>query len=75
MHGNAAEWTLSAYKPYPYRDDDGRNEAIVAGEKVVRGGSFFDRPARSYAGYRLSYAYWQRPFNVGFRVVCLDVPR
>ena len=26
MHGNAAEWTRSAYRPYPYRDDDGRND-------------------------------------------------
>ncbi|MFO7774611.1 MAG: SUMF1/EgtB/PvdO family nonheme iron enzyme, partial [Candidatus Hydrogenedentota bacterium] len=25
MHGNAAEWTRSAYEPYPYREDDGRN--------------------------------------------------
>ncbi|MFZ5830655.1 MAG: SUMF1/EgtB/PvdO family nonheme iron enzyme, partial [Planctomycetota bacterium] len=25
MHGNAAEWTLSSYQSYPYRDDDGRN--------------------------------------------------
>ena len=74
MHGNAAEWTLSTYKPYPYRENDGRNGATSAGEKVVRGGSFFDRPARSHAGYRLAYPYWQRPFNVGFRVVCLDQP-
>ena len=25
MHGNAAEWTRSDYKPYPYNDADGRN--------------------------------------------------
>ena len=72
LHGNAAEWTRSAYRPYPYRDDDGRN--AVAGsardtERVVRGGSWRDRPARSTASWRLPYSQHQRVFNVGFRVV------
>ena len=70
MHGNAAEWTRTAYKPYPYRDDDGRNEPTVQGRRVVRGGSFFDRPERCRSAFRLDYPAWQRIFNVGFRVVC-----
>ncbi len=57
MHGNAAEWTRSDY-------GDGR--------KVLRGGSFRDRPKRCRAGLRLPYAPWQRVFNAGFRVVCED---
>jgi formylglycine-generating enzyme required for sulfatase activity len=68
MHGNAAEWTLSAYRPYPYREDDGRNDAKPEGLKAVRGGSFFDRPARCRSAFRLAYPAWQRVFNVGFRV-------
>jgi len=57
MHGNAAEWTLSKYD---------------ADRKVVRGGSFFDRPARSRSSFRLGYPSWRRVFNVGFRIVVLD---
>jgi formylglycine-generating enzyme required for sulfatase activity len=36
---------------------------------VVRGGSFFDPPARCRSAFRLDYPAWQRVFNVGFRVV------
>jgi formylglycine-generating enzyme required for sulfatase activity len=55
MHGNAAEWTLSEYG---------------GGRKVVRGGSFYDRPKRARSAFRLGYEPWQRVFDVGFRVVC-----
>lgn len=73
MHGNAWEWTSSAYQPYPYRDDDGRNKPHLAGmPRVARGGSWYDRPKRCTSSSRLSYPPWQRVFNVGFRVVCLD---
>jgi formylglycine-generating enzyme required for sulfatase activity len=57
MHGNAAEWTRSDYDRH---------------RKVVRGGSFFDRPARSRSSFRLGYPAWQGIFNVGFRIVILD---
>jgi formylglycine-generating enzyme required for sulfatase activity len=70
LHGNAAEWTRSTYAAYPYRDDDGRNDARAGSRKVVRGGSFFDPPARCRSAFRLAYPSWQRVFNVGFRVVC-----
>ena len=69
MHGNVAEWTRSLYRPYPYRDDE-RNDAAPDGERVVRGGSWRDRPHRCRSAFRLSYPQWQKVFNVGFRVVC-----
>jgi formylglycine-generating enzyme required for sulfatase activity len=69
MHGNLAEWTRTAYSPYPYDEDDGRNASDAAGQKVVRGGSWRDRPARCRSSFRLNYAPYQRVFNVGFRVV------
>ncbi|MHC4215369.1 MAG: formylglycine-generating enzyme family protein, partial [Planctomycetota bacterium] len=69
MHGNVWEWTVSSYEPYPYRDGDGRNDVESASRKVVRGGSWYDRPKRCRSGFRLSYPRWQRVYNVGFRLV------
>ena len=70
MHGNVWEWTLSTYRPYPYRADDGRNDGAVPGRKVVRGGSWRDRPKRCRSAFRLSYLPHQVIHDVGFRVVC-----
>jgi len=72
MHGNVSEWTRSTYKPYPYRDDDGRNAPAADGRKVVRGGSFYDRPKRGRSAFRLSYPSWQKVYHVGFRVMTED---
>jgi len=69
MHGNVWEWTLSAYRPYPYDAEDGRNKGEDRGLKVVRGGSWRDRPGRATASYRLAYRHYQPVFNVGVRVV------
>jgi len=69
MHGNVAEWTLSLYRPYPYDAADGRNHPHAEGERVVRGGSFLDRPARCRSAVRYCYPPWQKVFNVGFRIV------
>ena len=41
----------------------------AAGAKVVRGGSFYDRPKRAHSAFRQDYPSWQQVFNVGFRVV------
>ncbi len=69
MHGNVAEWTRSAYKPYPYDENDGRNAISPSGEKVVRGGSWSDRPKRTTSSFRLPYRAYQGVYCVGFRVV------
>ena len=70
MHGNAAEWTRSTYQPYPYVSADGRDDPTAPGKKVVRGGSWCDRPKFARASYRLAYESWQPVYNVGFRVIC-----
>jgi formylglycine-generating enzyme required for sulfatase activity len=69
MIGNAAEWTLTSYRAYPYADSDGRNDLKLDIMKTVRGGSWFDRPIRTSAAARLPYRPWQAVYNVGFRVV------
>ena len=74
MHGNVAEWTRSDYKPYPYNDADGRNSLVPTTLKVVRGGSWHDRPLRSTSSFRLRFPSWQRVYHVGFRVIVETEP-
>ncbi len=64
MHGNVAEWTRSEYRSYADGSPLGE-----PGRKVVRGGSWNDRPHRCTAGFRWAYADWQPVYNVGIRVV------
>ena len=70
MHGNVGEWTRSAFRPYPYGNDDGRNDSEAVQERTVRGGSWRDRPYRATSSFRLPYREYQPVYNVGFRVVC-----
>ena len=74
MHGNVAEWTRTAYAPYPYDPADGRVAPGMTDKMVVRGGSWYDRPCRARSAFRLAYVPWQGVFNVGFRVVCPNPP-
>lgn len=68
MHGNVSEWTRTLYRPYPCTEDD-RNTREATGPRVVRGGSWYDRPTRASAATRRPYAPWQPVYNVGFRVI------
>jgi formylglycine-generating enzyme required for sulfatase activity len=64
MCGNVWEWTRSAEKP-----EDGQHVQSPHTRRIVRGGSWYDRPQRATGEYHLSYRPYQRVFNVGFRVV------
>jgi formylglycine-generating enzyme required for sulfatase activity len=64
MYGNVWEWTRSAEKP-----EDAQHVLSTHTRRLVRGGSWYDRPGRATGGYRVSYRPYQRVFNVGFRVV------
>jgi formylglycine-generating enzyme required for sulfatase activity len=64
MHGNAAEWTRSDYRHYATGLPIGE-----PGRKVVRGGSWYDRPYRAASGFRWGCQPWQPVYNVGIRVI------
>ncbi len=65
MHGNVQEWTSSLYE-----DGSGGPDA----KRVVKGGSWMDRPADARAGIRRGYQPWRRVHNVGFCIV-VQMPR
>ena len=69
MVGNVSEWTRSSYRPYPYAQADGRNDANPKEEKVARGGSWEDRPVNATASARFAYEPYQKVYNVGIRIV------
>jgi toxoflavin biosynthesis protein ToxD len=69
MVGNVWEWCSSLYADYPYRFDDGREDLMVAGWRVVRGGSWFDHAWGVRAARRLSGQPNHASHNTGFRVV------
>ena len=60
MHGNVAEWTQSSSPQAPHC-------------RIVRGGSWYDRPQHAHSAFSLSYYRWVGVYDVGFRVVCRDV--
>ncbi len=68
MHGNISEWTRSDYLPYPYKE----KSKATSEYKVVRGGSFFERPKFSTSHSRKAYYPYQKIFNVGFRIIIED---
>jgi iron(II)-dependent oxidoreductase len=40
LAGSLLEWTSSLDRPYPYRDNDGREDLRTPGERIVRGGNY-----------------------------------
>lgn len=70
MAGNVWEWTGSLYRPYPYDADDGREDAGVDDQRVVRGGAYNEGPLLARCAWRNGVPPDLRAANVGFRVAC-----
>lgn len=70
MAGNAWEWVSSAYRPYPYRDDDGREDPRPGPVRGTRGGGQ-DSPAREITTTQRGRDLSRNPraghHNIGFR--------
>jgi iron(II)-dependent oxidoreductase len=71
LAGNLAEWTSTLYRSYPYRSDDGRENADADGERVTRGGDYvFDTsPDRLMTFFRAGFsrAVEHGHRHIGFR--------
>jgi len=71
LSGNVYTWTSSAYQPYPYRANDGREDPDRTDQpRVVRGGSWYNLRNLARASYRSpNYDPDDRADYIGFRVV------
>ena len=74
LSGNAWTWTLSRYQGYPYDADDGRENIEAEGNRVLRGGSWYDDLVVARAAVRNNLLPADRDFNFGFRVVQVRPP-
>lgn len=70
MAGNAWEWVASAYRPYPYRADDGREDLAAGPVRATRGGGH-DSPAEEITTTQRGRTLSRNPraghHNIGFR--------
>jgi formylglycine-generating enzyme required for sulfatase activity len=69
MAGNVWEWTRSLYKSYPYRENDGREDEEIAGDRIVRGGSYKNPTNWVRCAYRRKDFPSNQLDLIGFRVV------
>ena len=69
------EWTNSQYLPYPYHQNDEREDPTGSARRVVRGGAWRDDQNNVSAAYRNRFTPDSRNNNLGFRVVVSVAPQ
>ena len=69
MSGNVWEWTNTIYKPYPYADNDGREESTARGSRVIRGGSYESGLTYVTCTVRQAFDPYSRRNDLGCRCV------
>jgi serine/threonine-protein kinase len=67
MAGNVWEWTNSIYQPYPYQEDDGREDPASDGKRVFRGGSWSDGGSIVRSALRNRFSPYYKSDGIGFR--------
>lgn len=68
MAGNVWEWTRSLYRAYPYDLRDGREAMGSDGDRVLRGGAFFNVVGNVRCAYRYHLSPVSFAVIFGFRV-------
>jgi formylglycine-generating enzyme required for sulfatase activity len=69
MAGNVWEWVLSAYRPYPYKADEGREDPASDESRVLRGGSYASfTHGHVRCARRSASRPGRRSAHIGFRV-------
>jgi formylglycine-generating enzyme required for sulfatase activity len=68
MAGNVEEWTSSLFLPYPYDANDGREDTVAFGRRVLRGGSYYSYYDTIRSDYRSTFRDDNSGFqDIGFR--------
>jgi formylglycine-generating enzyme required for sulfatase activity len=72
MVGNVWEWTSTIQKPYPYRQDDGREKKDPNALYVIRGGAWYYSRKLARCSCREGMSADQTSDSIGFRLTCDD---
>ena len=66
--GQVWEWTSSLFSPYPYRADDGREDAYTPDRRVLRGGNWSDGKYANRVTTRYLYPPYYADLTTGVRL-------
>lgn len=69
MTGNVWEWTSSLYRPYPYRQNDGRENPSTTENPVLRGDAWSGHSKKARAAFRDHLRPDFLRSTIGFRLV------